>query len=141
MDTTTTAEGDAVAPNRNDVPKPHNSSPRLSTVSAGFDAPGHFERSHMDRATSKDGTSIAYERLGNGPALILVGGGLDDGSENAPLAAELAQSFAVYNYARRGQGDSGDTLPYAVEREIEAQIRAMRGAEATLELLILPFRS
>jgi pimeloyl-ACP methyl ester carboxylesterase len=48
-----------------------------------------------------------------------VTGGLDDGSENAPLAAELAEHFTVFNYARRGRGDSGDTQPYAVEREIE----------------------
>lgn len=73
----------------------------------------------MDRVTSKDGTSIAYERVGSGPAVILVGGGLDDGSENAPLAPELAEHFTVYNYARRGRGESSDTLPYAVEREIE----------------------
>ena len=68
---------------------------------------------------SKDGTLIAYERQGGGPAVILVGGGLDDGSENAPLAEELAKHFTVYNYARRGRGESGDTLPYAMEREIE----------------------
>jgi pimeloyl-ACP methyl ester carboxylesterase len=73
----------------------------------------------MNRVTSKDGTSIAYDRQGGGPAVILVGGGLDDGSENAPLASELAEHFTVYNYARRGRGDSGDILPYAVEREIE----------------------
>ena len=72
-----------------------------------------------NRVTSKDGTSIAYERQGTGPAVILVGGGLDDGSENAPLVPELAQHFTVYNYARRGRGDSGDTQPYALEREIE----------------------
>jgi hypothetical protein len=69
--------------------------------------------------TSKDGTSIAYDRQGSGPAVILVGGGLDDGAENAPLATELAEAFTAYNYARRGRGDSGDTLPYAVERELE----------------------
>jgi pimeloyl-ACP methyl ester carboxylesterase len=73
----------------------------------------------MDCVSSKDGTSIAYERQGSGPAVILVGGGLDDGSENAPLVPELAQWFTVYNYARRGRGDSGDTLPYALQREIE----------------------
>jgi pimeloyl-ACP methyl ester carboxylesterase len=68
---------------------------------------------------SRDGTSIAYDRQGAGPPVILVGGGLDDGSENAPLAAELADRFTVYNYARRGRGESGDTKPYAVERELE----------------------
>jgi pimeloyl-ACP methyl ester carboxylesterase len=73
----------------------------------------------MGSVTSKDGTSIAYERQGSGPAVILVTGGLDDGSENAPLATELAKHFTAYNYNRRGRGDSGDTLPYAVEREIE----------------------
>jgi pimeloyl-ACP methyl ester carboxylesterase len=73
----------------------------------------------MNRVTSRDGTSIAYERTGSGPAVILVGGALDDGSENAPLAPELAGWFTVYNYARRGRGESSDTLPYAVEREIE----------------------
>jgi hypothetical protein len=75
--------------------------------------------SMTNHVTSKDGTSIAYARQGSGPAVILVGGGLDDGSENAPLATELARHFTVYNYARRGRGGSGDTLPYAVEREIE----------------------
>ena len=68
---------------------------------------------------SRDGTSIAYDRQGAGPPVILVGGGLDDGSENAPLAAELADRFTVYNYARRGRDESGDTGPYAVERELE----------------------
>jgi pimeloyl-ACP methyl ester carboxylesterase len=73
----------------------------------------------MTRVTSKDGTSIAYDRRGGGPAVILVGGALTDRSENAPLAAELAEQFTVINYDRRGRGDSGDTLPYAVERELE----------------------
>jgi pimeloyl-ACP methyl ester carboxylesterase len=73
----------------------------------------------MVRVRSKDGTSIAYDRQGSGPAVILVGGGLDDGSENAPLVPELAARFTVVNYARRGRGDSGDTQPYALEREIE----------------------
>jgi pimeloyl-ACP methyl ester carboxylesterase len=80
----------------------------------------------MNRVASKDGTSIAHERSGRGPAVILVGGGLVDPVtgragrwENAPLATELAQHFTVWNYDRRGRGDSGDTLPYAMEREIE----------------------
>jgi pimeloyl-ACP methyl ester carboxylesterase len=73
----------------------------------------------MDQVTSRDGTSIAYERLGAGPAVILVGGAFVDRSENGPLAAELAERFTVYNYDRRGRGDSGDTQPYAVAREIE----------------------
>jgi pimeloyl-ACP methyl ester carboxylesterase len=73
----------------------------------------------MSTVTSRDGTPIAYERQGSGPAVILVGGGLDDGAENAPLAEELAGDFTTYNYARRGRGASGDTQPYAAECEVE----------------------
>ncbi|MFW5418886.1 alpha/beta fold hydrolase [Nocardiopsis sp. CNT-189] len=73
----------------------------------------------MGQVTSRDGTPIAYERQGGGPPLVLVGGGLDDGAENAPLAGELSGRFSVYNYARRGRAGSGDTAPYSVDREIE----------------------
>jgi hypothetical protein len=73
----------------------------------------------MPAVTSKDGTSISCERAGSGPVVILIGGGIDDGSENAPLVPELAQRFTAINYARRGRADSGDTLPHAVEREID----------------------
>jgi pimeloyl-ACP methyl ester carboxylesterase len=62
---------------------------------------------------------FSYEPLGSGPAVILVGGAFVDRSENAPLATELAERFTVYNYDRRGRGHSGDTPPYAVQREIE----------------------
>lgn len=80
----------------------------------------------MDYVTSADGTRIAFDRLGQGPLVILLTGGLDDGSENAPLAAELATGFTVINYQRRGRGSSGDNQPYAVEREIE-DIEALIG--------------
>jgi len=73
----------------------------------------------MNRVTSKDGTAIAFDRLGDGPPVVLVGGGSVDRSANAPLAAQLAGHFTVFNYDRRGRGDSGDTPPYAVEREVE----------------------
>jgi hypothetical protein len=88
----------------------------------------------MNHLTSKDGTSIGYERLGSGPAVILVGGGAVDRSENAPLAIELADHFTVYNYDRRGRGDSGDTQPYAVARELEdlAALLAEAGGSAHL---------
>ena len=69
--------------------------------------------------TSADGTQIAWQREGFGPAVVLVGGGLDDGSENAVLMPALAGEFTVYNYARRGRGGSGDTQPYVVQRELE----------------------
>ncbi len=73
----------------------------------------------VNRATSGDGTSIAFERLGDGPPVILIGGAPCDRAMTRPLAEELAKYFTVVNYDRRGRGDSGDTQPYAVEREIE----------------------
>ena len=78
----------------------------------------------MNTATSSDGTTIAFDRLGEGPAIILVGGTFEQramDSETAQLAALplLAQHFTVFHYDRRGRGDSTDTKPYSVEREIE----------------------
>jgi pimeloyl-ACP methyl ester carboxylesterase len=73
----------------------------------------------MDRVTSKDGTTIVYDRLGEGPAVVLVCGGSVDRQSNAGLAEQLAQHFTVYNYERRGRGESGDTPPYTIDREIE----------------------
>jgi pimeloyl-ACP methyl ester carboxylesterase len=76
----------------------------------------------MNGITSKDGTKIAFDRSGKGATLILVGGAfqyraIDE--RTAQLASLLAQHFTVYNYDRRGRGDSTDTQPYAIEREIE----------------------
>lgn len=82
----------------------------------------------MDKACSSDGTSIAFEKSGNGPAIILVGGALSDRSAGAPLAALLAPRFTVFSYDRRGRGDSGDTAPYAVEREVEDLAALIREA-------------
>jgi pimeloyl-ACP methyl ester carboxylesterase len=73
----------------------------------------------VEKVRSKDGTEIAYDRLGDGPALVLVGAAWNDRMSAAPLAQLLASEFSVYTYDRRGRGDSGDTPPYAVEREIE----------------------
>ncbi len=73
----------------------------------------------MEKVISADGTPIAYDRLGEGPAVILVCGGSVDRMSNAPLAALLAQTHTVYNYDRRGRGDSGDAEVYAIEREFE----------------------
>jgi pimeloyl-ACP methyl ester carboxylesterase len=74
--------------------------------------------------TSKDGTKIAFDQIGKGPALVLVGGMFEQrtmASDTAYLAALplLAEHFSVIHYDRRGRGDSTDTLPFAVEREIE----------------------
>lgn len=73
----------------------------------------------METVTSSDGTTIALDRLGDGPPVILVCGQSTDRSSNAALAALLAPDFTVINYDRRGRGDSGDTQPYSVEREVE----------------------
>jgi len=73
----------------------------------------------MSRVTSKDGTVIAFERSGRGPAVVVMGGVLGDRSQQAPVAELLASRFEVFNYDRRAHGESGDTPPYAVEREIE----------------------
>jgi pimeloyl-ACP methyl ester carboxylesterase len=69
--------------------------------------------------TSADGTTIAFDRLGDGPPVVLVCGAMCDRALMRPTAEELAKRFTVFNYDRRGRGDSGDTTPYAVQREIE----------------------
>lgn len=88
----------------------------------------------MERAISKDGTAIAFDRLGDGPPVVLVSGGSVDRSSHAPLATLLASHFTVINYDRRGRGPSGDTPPYAVAREIDdiAAVIAAAGGSAGL---------
>ncbi|WP_326958334.1 alpha/beta fold hydrolase [Amycolatopsis sp. NBC_01286] len=75
----------------------------------------------MSTTVSADGTKIAYTRAGSGPALVLVDGAMcyRGSSPNDDLAKELAAHFTVYTYDRRGRGESTDTTPYAVEREVE----------------------
>jgi pimeloyl-ACP methyl ester carboxylesterase len=72
---------------------------------------------------SEDGTTIAFECAGEGPPLILVGGALSSGIRDFPPFVELARllepRFTVYRFDRRGRGGSGDTAPYAVEREVQ----------------------
>ncbi len=75
----------------------------------------------MDTVTSADGTAIAFTRTGSGPAVVLVDGALcyRGAGPMTPLAERLADHFTVFTYDRRGRGESADTLPFAVEREIE----------------------
>ncbi len=73
----------------------------------------------MRKVIAKDGTAIAFDRSGNGPMIILVAGATGTRFGAAALAAALAPYFTVFAYDRRGRGESGDTLPYAVEREVE----------------------
>jgi pimeloyl-ACP methyl ester carboxylesterase len=75
----------------------------------------------MEKVISKDGTAIAFDKAGTGPALVMVdAAGNFHGFRPMGLLAELLTSeFTVFTYDRRGRGESSDTLPYAVEREIE----------------------
>jgi pimeloyl-ACP methyl ester carboxylesterase len=76
----------------------------------------------MRKVTSKDGTAIAFDQTGKGPAIILVDGAFQHRAidpQTAQLAALLSPHFTVFHYDRRGRGDSTDTQPFAVEREIE----------------------
>lgn len=85
-------------------------------------------RAEPHTVASADGTKLVYEKVGSGPALILVGGALvtRTNSSHTDLAAALVSHFTVYNYDRRGRGDSGNTKPYSVAREIE-DLQAMIG--------------
>jgi pimeloyl-ACP methyl ester carboxylesterase len=87
----------------------------------------------LSSIASADGTTISYDRAGDGPPVILVLGAFNDRAAGAPLAAYLSATLTVVNYDRRGRGTSGDTAPYAVDREIddlEALIGATGGSAA-----------
>lgn len=90
----------------------------------------------MATIVSQDGTLIAYDQSGSGPAVILVDGALTYRGHwgSRPLAEALSDTFTVYTYDRRGRGESGDTQPYAAEREIEdiAALIAASGGKAYL---------
>lgn len=89
----------------------------------------------MEEAISKDGTSIAFDRSGEGPPIVLVGGALSDRSAAMELAAQLAPRLTAIAFDRRGRGDSGDTPPYAIDHEvedIEALILAVGGQASVL---------
>ncbi|MBM7583598.1 pimeloyl-ACP methyl ester carboxylesterase [Bacillus pakistanensis] len=80
----------------------------------------------MKTTQSKDGTTLAYDVFGKGPALIFITGATCFRSFEPVVhdAKVFAEQFTVYNYDRRGRGDSGNTLPYTIERELE-DIEAM----------------
>jgi pimeloyl-ACP methyl ester carboxylesterase len=85
----------------------------------------------MKTVVSADGTKITFDQTGEGPPVILVVGAFNDRAAGAPLAKALESRFTALNYDRRGRGASGDTQPYAVEREVEdleALIREVGGA-------------
>jgi pimeloyl-ACP methyl ester carboxylesterase len=88
------------------------------TVNPGKNIKGEIT---MYTLTSKDGTTIAYDKIGYGPALILVAGAFSYRKFPAQvkLANLLSKQFTVYSYDRRGRGDSGDKKNYSTESEIE----------------------
>lgn len=90
----------------------------------------------MEKVTSKDGTEIAYIRRGQGPPMVLVDGAMSwtQLGDSHTVAHELSKHFTVYSYDRRGRGESGDTAPYSIEREIEdlAAILKVAGSDASV---------
>src|SRR5947207_15159869 len=83
---------------------------------------------------SRDGTRIVFDRFGVGPPLVIVLGAFNERPAGEPLARCLGAHFSVYNNDRRGRGASGDTLPYAVAREIDdlAALIARAGGTAAV---------
>jgi pimeloyl-ACP methyl ester carboxylesterase len=73
----------------------------------------------MDTVRSADGTPIVFDRSGTGPALVMVVGAFSDRSSTKTLASGLGTTFTVYEYDRRGRGDSGENGPYSIDREVE----------------------
>jgi pimeloyl-ACP methyl ester carboxylesterase len=92
------------------------------------------EAAKMHTVTSRDGTKIAYDTQGSGPPVILVNGALAGREAGSDIAKLLAGRFTVYSYDRRGRGDSGDTQPFAVEREIEDIAALIEAAGGTAHL-------
>jgi pimeloyl-ACP methyl ester carboxylesterase len=87
----------------------------------------HTPEAKMKTTRSKDGTRIAYWVSGTGPSLLLVHGTTADHTRWAPVLPALEGNFTVYSMDRRGRGESGDTAPYAIEREYE-DIAAVAGS-------------
>ncbi len=88
----------------------------------------------MEKVLSKDGASIAYDRIGQGPALILIGGALSTRAAANAISARLAPHFTVFAVDRRGRGDSSDHAPYSVRREVEDIAALVEAAGGTAYL-------
>lgn len=88
----------------------------------------------MRKVVSRDGTTIAYEKVGDGPPLVLLGGGFRDHTVFSGIIPELAPYCTTYSFDRRGRGESGDAPIYAIEREIEdiEAVIADAGGEAAV---------
>jgi pimeloyl-ACP methyl ester carboxylesterase len=84
-----------------------------------------------ETVTSKDDTRIAFDRIGDGPPVLLIGGALSDRTAATELSEALAPDLTVIAYDRRGRGDSGDTRPYAVEREVDDAAALVEAADGS----------
>ena len=91
----------------------------LIAIHVAFDTGGVTVGAEQGSVRSKDGTTIAYEKTGQGRVVILVAATLADRGSTKRFAKLLSEQYTVINYDRRGRGTSGDTHPYAVEREVE----------------------
>jgi pimeloyl-ACP methyl ester carboxylesterase len=104
---------------------------RYTSVAAIMPNTDALENHTTGSVTSEDGTNIAFDRSGEGPSVILVEGAFRHRAidqRTAQLAALLSPHFTVFRYDRRGRGGSGDTMPYAVQREIEDLEALIKGA-------------
>jgi pimeloyl-ACP methyl ester carboxylesterase len=86
---------------------------------SGFAKNANHKGTNMDKIISKDGTTISYQRSGNGTPLVLVHGTGGSSKRWDSILPELAKQFTVYAIDRRGRGESGDTDSYNIEREFE----------------------
>src|SRR4051812_33544205 len=103
----------------------------IIAIRIGLSTEGDMMGTVQKTAISSDGTVIAFEQSGSGPALILVSAALADRSGNRRLARYLSDRFTVINYDRRGRGASGNTSPYKTDKEaddIEALVNASGGS-------------
>lgn len=89
----------------------------------------------METVTSRDGTAIAYERTGKGPALVLVHGTSADHTRWAVILPALSERFTVYAVDRRGRGGSGDAADYSIEREFEDIAAVVNSISGPVNLL------
>ena len=89
----------------------------------------------MDHLISRDGTHIAYERSGTGPPLVLIHGTGIDHTYWTPLIPRFEQHFTVHAVDRRGRGQSGDTQPYAIQREFDDVVALVDAIPETVDLL------
>ena len=85
----------------------------------------------MDKVRSEDGTAIAFDRVGEGPPIVLVLGAFNERATGAPLAAALQDRFSIVTYDRRGRGDGADTpaLSQAGEDGAEGAAKALARAK------------